>query len=131
MSRIHKNIRLTGLGQKQIHEAAATLKDKYGFKPENIRAIYTSPLLRTRQTAEILAKDLGFDAAKIIVDDRLRENGMGRLEGHSEDDADRLAAKDANFISQAKKLYGGETESEVVSRLKDFLAATKASATGN
>ena len=47
--------------------------------------IVTSPLLRAKQTAEIIAEGRG---VPLIVDERLKERGFGSLEGHPFDQDD-------------------------------------------
>ena len=63
---------LTDLGRQQ----AATLADSLSSRP--IAAIFTSPLLRAVQTAEILSARLG---VPFQTTDALREYDLGVLEG--------------------------------------------------
>lgn len=56
---------------------AIELADKISEEP--IQAVYTSPLLRAKQTAQILADKIG---APIILDERLMERNNGKLQGH-------------------------------------------------
>ena len=51
------------------------------LKGENIDIIITSPFLRTKETAEIVAGVLGFDTQKIIVDERIKEIDTGVFDG--------------------------------------------------
>lgn len=118
---ISKKFPLTPTGEIQVRDAAKALKKDHGIFGKNIRAIYASPLLRTQQTAEILARELDLKPSQIIVDDRLRENGMGRLEGHREHELDSLDPKPKGYLPKAKQLFGGETKEELDGRLKDFL----------
>lgn len=71
------NSLLTDKGREQ---ARATAKEiiKEGLK---IDKIYSSPLKRAYETAEIIAKELGFDASKIITEERIIEYDMGSLSG--------------------------------------------------
>jgi broad specificity phosphatase PhoE len=62
---------LNAKGQLQAQQAAASLKGK------NIHAIFTSPLKRTYQTAEIIGKALDL---KPIVSEAFRELNFGDLE---------------------------------------------------
>ncbi|MDQ5949469.1 MAG: isoleucyl-tRNA synthetase, partial [Patescibacteria group bacterium] len=62
---------LTDEGKKQVVEQAKKLQDK------KIDIIISSPFLRTRETAEIVAKEIGYDANNIIIDPRLREISAG------------------------------------------------------
>lgn len=72
---------LTSNGEKQIMKVAKELAKK------NIDFIVTSPLLRTKQTAEILSNIL---RVPIIVDLRLREIDFGVLNGKSIKEYDKL-----------------------------------------
>lgn len=63
---------LTDLGRKQAQNIADFLK------PFSISAIYSSPVERAKQTATIVAKNLGLDYE---VDERLTEIDMGNLSG--------------------------------------------------
>lgn len=119
--KLSKKFPLTLMGEKQVHDAAQALKKDFSINEKDIRTIYTSPLLRARQTAELLAKDLGIDQSKVIVDDRLRENGMGRLEGHPEKELDELDPQPKGYLSRAKQLFAGETKDELTARLKEFV----------
>ena len=63
---------LTVYGKEQIKIAAEKLKNK------NIDLIFASPMLRTKQTAEIVSKNLKL---KVKTDKRLRELGFGIFNG--------------------------------------------------
>jgi broad specificity phosphatase PhoE len=63
---------LTKEGQEQIKKRAEYLKDK------NIDLIFTSDVLRTRETAEIIAKELGLE---VKHDTRLRDINWGIYQG--------------------------------------------------
>ncbi len=65
---------LTGKGREQARALAGSLL------PAGIQAIFTSPLLRAVQTAEILAERLG---VAFQVTDALAEYDCGALEGTS------------------------------------------------
>src|SRR5438132_5986301 len=45
--------------------------------------IVCSPLGRTRETARIIAAELGFDVSAIRSDERLREVSLGQWDGHT------------------------------------------------
>lgn len=66
---------LTEKGREQVRASAKALKGK------GITKIYASPLLRTRQTAELVADTLGMGPNNIIYDDRLRELNFGKWSG--------------------------------------------------
>lgn len=63
------NIQLSQRGQLDNSEVI--------YYPRQIDLIYSSPLLRAKQTAEILRQD----GEEIIIDPRLRERSVGKYEG--------------------------------------------------
>ncbi|MFB6212898.1 MAG: class I tRNA ligase family protein [Candidatus Magasanikbacteria bacterium] len=67
-------VSLTKRGENQIKEAASNLSNK------GIDKIITSDFERTKQTAEIVAEELGID---FEVDERLRETDTGVFDGES------------------------------------------------
>ena len=69
-------------GRAQAAAVAAGLA-MAGLQPSHI---YTGPLKRTRQTADIIAADRGIDADKIVVSDDLREIDYGSWEARSNDE---------------------------------------------
>jgi len=60
------------------HDQARKLAQRLAADGHAIAAIYSSPLLRARQTAEQLGQALGL---LVQTDDRLKENGVGQLTG--------------------------------------------------
>lgn len=68
--------KLTEEGRMQAKAAAAQLK-----RPVDV--IVASPLSRTRETAEIMAREIGYDTHNIRFDDRLKEYFVGEGEGKS------------------------------------------------
>lgn len=74
------DIPLNDTGRLQAHEAARMLHDG-GWS-----AIVSSPLLRARETAEIIAAGLGIELGPSYED--LRERDYGELEGMVEADAE-------------------------------------------
>jgi probable phosphoglycerate mutase len=70
---------LTELGQKQAKSGALNAK-KTGLKPD---LVICSPLLRTRETAAIIAETLGYPLENIEYNDLFMEVQVGELEGKS------------------------------------------------
>lgn len=68
---------LSDLGLTQAAQAGLQLKDK------GITRIVCAPTARARQTAEIIATELGMDPADIVVVDELHERHYGALEGQA------------------------------------------------
>jgi len=68
-------------GIKQIQSVGETLAEK------NIDLIFSSDILRTRQTAEIIAKLIDYDLDKIVYDVRLRDVNWGIFGGKNKEEA--------------------------------------------
>jgi isoleucyl-tRNA synthetase len=75
---------LTEKGRMQAKKTAVQLKHKLSGKKAPV-AIIASPILRTRQTAEIIARELG--VKKVIFDERLKEINLGPSLRDCHDDA--------------------------------------------
>ncbi len=91
-----------------------------------VTVVYCSPLQRTRETAEAVAKATG---ARVVVDERLREVRFGEYEGKTVDFSDLtfVKARRAHKLETGKveSIYhfpGMETWSEVHARIESFLA---------
>ena len=103
---------LTPKGKEEVLQAANQLKEK---KPTRI---YASPLLRTRETAEIVADILGLSKDAIVYDDRLRELSFGAFEDKplqdwlaSRENASFTDARDgAESYQEAKQRFGAVLE---------------------
>lgn len=68
---------LTEKGRDQAKETAQEIK----FTNLKIKKIISSPLKRSLETAEIIAREIGFDVSKISLDNRVIEYDMGSLTG--------------------------------------------------
>ena len=101
---------LTEKGKKQVKKIIP------GFKKEKIDLIFSSDLLRAKQTAEKIAKELKL---KVNFDKRLREIGMGVFNGNSEDDWNRFYKTNAERFT--KRPQGGENYRDVRKRAVDFI----------
>jgi len=64
---------LTEKGKEQIRTIAQELKTK------GITKIIVSPLLRTKESADLVAEEIGFEKKDIIVEDRFKEWQLGDL----------------------------------------------------
>lgn len=103
---------LTELGKKQARDAGQQLKGK------NIDLIISSPFIRTRETAETIAQQIGFDKKKIIYDDRLGELGAGIWNGKNfHDFVNHLGDKDRFVVAPE----GGENYADIKKRMGDVL----------
>lgn len=98
---------LTEEGKQQIKSAVPKLKDK------NIDLIYSSDSLRTRQTAEIVAKELGLE---INFDPRLRDVNLGIYQRREKKEFFRDFPD--NLERFTKPVSEGENWSDVKKRIK-------------
>ncbi len=105
-------------GIRQIKEAAKELKN------EKIDFIFNSDLLRTKQTAEIVSKEIGI---KPKIDKRLREVNVGIFNGKPTDDVERLLGEEKLSPQEYyKKRFEkappkGENYVHLEKRMKSFL----------
>jgi len=102
---------LTSNGIEQITQSAEEIKEL----DLNLKLIYSSPLLRCRQTSEILKKILKI-RNEIIIDYNLKEMEMGTYEG--------TPTKDYPYHYYNHKLahtYKGETLDDVEHRMRYFI----------
>lgn len=74
---------LSSGGRDGMKRQAALLKDilKTGTLNTEEITLVSSPMVRARQSAEIIANQLGFGPSSISIEPRLRELSMGRWEG--------------------------------------------------
>jgi len=110
---------LTQKGKKQIKEVAQ------GLKNEKIDLIFSSDLVRTKQTAEITGNELGL---KPRFDKRLREINVGIFNGEPIDEIGRFYDKERKLLplEYYKKRFQtappkGEKYTEVEKRMYNFI----------
>ncbi len=96
---------LTEKGMSQATDAALLLQDK------KIDMIVASPVLRGKETAEIVGGILGI---KVQFDERLREYDMGIYDGKSRDEY--FASLPGSFVAYDTRVEGGETHEEMMHR---------------
>ena len=75
----HSDIGLNASGREQARAAAEQLR------PRNIELVISSDLVRARETAAVIAGELG---AELVTDAGFRERNFGELEGRHRDDLD-------------------------------------------
>jgi len=109
-------IKITKQSEKEIRRVARSLKK------EEIDYIYCSDIFRAKQTAEIVAQELGL---KIKLDKRLRDLNIGIYQGGNKKDFFR------DFpVSDPKKRFdgrpqNGESWKDLKKRIKEFIADTE------
>lgn len=101
--------RLSKTGKLQTEEQAEK------FKNVKIDLIFTSPLMRTMQTTNIINK---FHNAKVIRDARIIEVDQGIFTGKSKD---KLTDEEKFEINKSKENNKMETYEEIYNRTLDFL----------
>lgn len=101
---------LTIMGRKQVREAARKLKNK------GISLIFSSDLLRTQQTADIVGRTLKI---KPKFDKRLREISFGGLNGRPAEELLYLSFEKDRIKHSFQK---SETYKNVLERVWDFFA---------
>lgn len=97
-----------------------------GKLPEKISAVYSSPLKRAAQTAEIIAKHYG---VPVNYSDYLKERDFGSLSGKTWDMIDDEIGVSLSEIDKSQEYdytqYGGESVDQVRARLLAFLEMVK------
>jgi broad specificity phosphatase PhoE/ribonuclease HI len=92
------DIPLTDIGRRQAAAAAARLAERGG-----IDVIVTSPLRRTRRTAEAVAETTG---APVVVEDDLVETDFGTWEGLSFAEAGEAPPDGESFAAAGRRVLG-------------------------
>ena len=102
---------LTEKGKVEAIAAAKSLKE--------IDLIYTSPVLRARETAAAIALELGLPESRIIIDERIKEADHGSWEGKS---LEEFFATYPNDISRFENgPEDGENWTDIKKRTAEFL----------
>ena len=104
---------LTVLGKEQVKSTAEKMRNL------GITRIVASPFIRTRETAEIIAKVLSLLPEAITIDDRLSEYNVGDLEGERTDADDTYFTSDMERFE--KSCPNGESLADVKCRMGDAL----------
>jgi len=101
-------------GIKEVKLAGEALKGK------NIDLIFSSDILRAKQTAEIVAELINYDLEKIVYDTRLRDVNWGIFGGKNKEDA--WAYYDNDMIKKFELgVPQGESWNECRSRMVEVL----------
>lgn len=116
----HRDSPLSTLGRAQAEQAGRTIA-----KNTPVARIFTSPMLRARQTAEIIAQQLGFDQQAIQVIAELEERHLGELEGKSYDETPYGSGN----VEDAEGAPGIEPIEHFYSRVQRVLGAVTANPT--
>jgi len=110
---------LTPQGRKQVEASVKKLANGLGKKKIDI--VFSSDIMRTRETAEMTATALG--VKEITFDRRLREIHLGVLDGcHGSKYREMFPTYEERF---EKKPEGGETLRELRTRMWEFIQDTE------
>lgn len=104
------DIKLTPRGEKQAKRLALLLKLK------KIDLIYSSPIRRAKDTAEIIAESLGLP---ILYDNRLTEYNVGIFNGRPIEEFYKFIGNESNKFSKIPD--GGESLNSVRARMMSFI----------
>ncbi|HEY0948453.1 MAG TPA: class I tRNA ligase family protein [Candidatus Paceibacterota bacterium] len=102
---------LTEKGRERVRARAQELKTNPPTR------IFASPVLRTRESAEIICEELGLPKDKLVFDERLRELTFGEFEERYLEEF--LAWRNAHAYDEAPE--GGESGLEAKRRFGEFL----------
>ncbi|MBQ3290861.1 MAG: histidine phosphatase family protein [Mogibacterium sp.] len=102
------DVPLNAKGIEQAKETARLLKGS------NIDVFLCSPMLRTRQTADVISSELGIPYK---IDDRLIETDFGSFECADRDDEEYQKAKREYFV----RFPGGESYFDLAARVFPLL----------
>ena len=104
------DIKLTTRGERQAKRLALLLKIK------KIDLIYSSPIRRTKDTAEIIARSLGLT---VHYDNRLTEYNVGHFNGRPIEEFYKFIVNESDKFSKIPE--GGESLSSVRQRMMAFI----------
>lgn len=107
-----KDYRLTEKGKEEVKKAASKIK--------TADIVYTSPFVRAKETADILASELG--VKEIIQDERLGDLNFGEL--NERPFSEYLEYEEKNVKSYNTPLPGGESYLDAKRRFGEFLYET-------
>lgn len=103
---------LTEKGKKQVLEGVSW------FRGKKIDLIFSSPFIRTRETAEIVARTIAYPVDKIVFDNRIHELNAGDWNGKPFPDFVKFFAHASRFDIRPD---GGENYVDIKKRMGDFI----------
>lgn len=103
---------LSEKGREQAHATGQILG------AENVTQIISSPFLRARQTAEIIAAELGLPSSAIKILHDLRERRMGDLEG-------KPKTYETAYYYEEHPEHGLEPQQTLIERMQGALGSIK------
>ncbi len=116
----HRDLPLTDLGREQARQLARGIMDarlSFDF-------VYTSPLLRAKETAQIVSKQLGYNQEPIVLD-LLIERDFGVMTGKPTTSITELCAPEivvSDTITYFLNPEGAETFPQLIARGNQVIA---------
>ena len=110
---INSQHKLTDIGRSSVLDAVEFLKDK------KITKIISSPILRTKETAQLVAGELNYSLDSIEFDSRLIEIQTGIFDGKTIKEWQEAYADRAGLFMKGPE--GGESLNDVKKRVGDFI----------
>jgi alpha-ribazole phosphatase len=119
--------RFTGTSDPPLTTIGEAMADAFAQRYASLKwdAIYTSPLLRTRQTADALA---GRTGVAPVVEDGLKEMGYGEWEGLRQDEVKQRWPEAFEYWADdvaSRGTPGGETAFQVAARAMKVVEAIR------
>ena len=107
---------LTEEGKKQVLNSVGNLKNR------KIDLIIASPFMRTKETAEIIKKELNLSDDSLIFDDKIGELAGGVFDGGTWNDYWEVREKGEGYFYKPE---GGESHKDLKKRVTDFIYNTE------
>ncbi len=107
--------RLTEKGREQIETSS------FGLENKNIDIIVSSPFVRTKETAELVAQKIGIKKESIIFDDRLKEYYLGDLDGKVIDKINHMPVWKNHTEDLDGVMMGVESFKSLIQRSSSFI----------
>ena len=104
---------LTDKGKNEVESTGKKLKK------EKIDIIISSPFVRTKETADIIANIIGYPKEKIEIDNRVKEVSFGIFEGKHRDEYHKWFKSDEEYFTKTPE--GGESFDDIRLRVGEFL----------
>ena len=109
----HSDVRLIHEGVEQIESSAEYIKNNL-----NINKIYTSDVVRAKETTDIVNKYLNVE---VIIDKNLRELDKGLLTGKLKETLTEKEEKNLHTKNIHEKIIGGESMQDLYDRITSLL----------
>ncbi|OIO66506.1 hypothetical protein AUJ68_00670 [Candidatus Woesearchaeota archaeon CG1_02_57_44] len=110
------------LSEKGTEQARLTGEQLRTEQSQDVVCIFSSPLRRARETADIIADVLHLP---VQVDERIRARNLGVLEGRRKEEVQWEQRLRHHYYLPAQAPEGGELPEHMLARVKDFLDEQK------